>query len=329
MLECVLGDLACLPDVRLHTVSNAKQPSLEIANVTVERCAADPQTAILKLCQRCEAALIIAPETDHALFEVARLIETTGIALVGPESVVIGQFSDKYETARQLGQRAIPTTRWPEAPPGSDLLVVKPRDGAGTLHTAAGPRECLEVMGQAIRAQDYSGELIVQPCWPGLAASIAIVAVRQGDAVVLPGVRQFVETDLAGDFSWLRYAGGALPLPDALDERARALAKYVLASGAPLRGYVGIDIILGPAEDGSEDRLVEVNPRLTTSYIGYSRMTGGTIGALLLGRSIPKDSSNAPFGLVGRLPAEHIRFLPDGSVYSGIAGHQVSGNYRQ
>jgi predicted ATP-grasp superfamily ATP-dependent carboligase len=34
-------------------------------------------------------------------------------------------------------------------------------------------------------------------------------------------------------------------------------------------GYVGIDVLLGRDPTGSGDLVVEVNPRLTTSYIGY------------------------------------------------------------
>jgi predicted ATP-grasp superfamily ATP-dependent carboligase len=34
------------------------------------------------------------------------------------------------------------------------------------------------------------------------------------------------------------------------------------------RGYVGIDVVLGADESGEGDCVVEVNPRLTTSYIG-------------------------------------------------------------
>jgi hypothetical protein len=33
-------------------------------------------------------------------------------------------------------------------------------------------------------------------------------------------------------------------------------------------GYLGIDLVLGPDPGGAEDMVIEVNPRLTTSYVG-------------------------------------------------------------
>jgi predicted ATP-grasp superfamily ATP-dependent carboligase len=36
----------------------------------------------------------------------------------------------------------------------------------------------------------------------------------------------------------------------------------------PAIGYVGIDLILGRDPGGAEDAVIEVNPRLTTSYVG-------------------------------------------------------------
>ncbi len=33
-------------------------------------------------------------------------------------------------------------------------------------------------------------------------------------------------------------------------------------------GYVGVDLILGRDPGGNEDYVIEVNPRLTTSYVG-------------------------------------------------------------
>ena len=36
----------------------------------------------------------------------------------------------------------------------------------------------------------------------------------------------------------------------------------------PTVGYVGVDLVLGREPDGSEDVVIEINPRLTTSYVG-------------------------------------------------------------
>lgn len=50
-------------------------------------------------------------------------------------------------------------------------------------------------------------------------------------------------------------------------ERLTRLISPLLGSA---RGYIGVDLILGHADDGSEDCVIEINPRVTTSYLGLS-----------------------------------------------------------
>jgi predicted ATP-grasp superfamily ATP-dependent carboligase len=51
-------------------------------------------------------------------------------------------------------------------------------------------------------------------------------------------------------------------------ERAAALAEAAVATLPPAIGYVGVDVVLGRDPSGAEDVVIEVNPRLTTSYVG-------------------------------------------------------------
>jgi hypothetical protein len=68
----------------------------------------------------------------------------------------------------------------------------------------------------------------------------------------------------------LRYLGGELPLAAGLAERATALADRALAALPAAVGYVGVDLVLGRDPHGSQDAVIEVNPRMTTSYVGLS-----------------------------------------------------------
>ena len=49
-----------------------------------------------------------------------------------------------------------------------------------------------------------------------------------------------------------------------------------------LRGYVGVDVVLGTAADGSGDVVIEINPRLTTSYIGLRALARFNLAEALL-----------------------------------------------
>ncbi len=46
-----------------------------------------------------------------------------------------------------------------------------------------------------------------------------------------------------------------------------------------VRGFVGLDLLLGDCV--SEDCVIEINPRLTTSYVGLRRMIHGNLAARL------------------------------------------------
>jgi predicted ATP-grasp superfamily ATP-dependent carboligase len=49
-----------------------------------------------------------------------------------------------------------------------------------------------------------------------------------------------------------------------------------------LSGYFGVDLVLGESADGSQDRVIEINPRLTTSYLGLRRLARFNLAQALL-----------------------------------------------
>ncbi|GFP26026.1 tyramine---L-glutamate ligase, partial [Candidatus Hakubella thermalkaliphila] len=83
----------------------------------------------------------------------------------------------------------------------------------------------------------------------------------------------------------LQYLGGTVPLEHPLAERAFGHARRACSLIPGLRGYVGMDFVL----TDKEAFLVEINPRLTTSYLALRRLTnlnlaGAILGAVCLGR---------------------------------------------
>ena len=116
---------------------------------------------------------------------------------------------------------------------------------------------------------------IVQQYVLGEAASVALL-IAPGQAIPLMPARQHLSSD--GRF---RYLGGSLPLQPGLALRATKVALAAVAGIAGLQGYVGVDLVLG---DDGYDWAIEINPRLTTSYIGLRRavprQSGGIDAAL-------------------------------------------------
>jgi hypothetical protein len=93
----------------------------------------------------------------------------------------------------------------------------------------------------------------------------------------LPACRQRLSAD--GRF---QYLGGSAPLEANLAQRAQRLAEAALDCLPVTQGYVGVDLVLGPAEDGRGDVVVEINPRLTTSYVGLRRLLKTNLAAAMI-----------------------------------------------
>jgi hypothetical protein len=106
--------------------------------------------------------------------------------------------------------------------------------------------------------------MIVQPFVAGRALSVALI-VRGGDKPieVWPVAEQRLTSD--GRF---QYCGGRIPAHDIPTRQIRELAARAASALPGLRGYAGLDIIV-PDDAPDQPLVVEVNPRLTTSYLGY------------------------------------------------------------
>ncbi|MEM8865744.1 MAG: ATP-grasp domain-containing protein, partial [Planctomycetota bacterium] len=118
----------------------------------------------------------------------------------------------------------------------------------------------------------------------------------------------------------LSYLGGWLPLSTEQAERATRLALAAIAAMPPTRGYVGVDLVLGEGVAGQDDRVIEINPRLTTSYAALRSAveenlaeqmlaaTGGTPVKLTpTGKSIEFDAD-------GSIRRQNIDFMPNSQV---------------
>jgi predicted ATP-grasp superfamily ATP-dependent carboligase len=317
MLSAVLADLAQTPSVDCVTCLRSGQIPLELDDVDVV-VSDDPRRTIAETANRADACLIIAPETDGTLSHISRWVLECGGRLLGSSPAAIDVFADKLVTAQRLGSACVPTAELPDLP-AADEIVIKPRDGAGALFTVVGHRSDAGNMSAAIRRLGYLGPLVAQPYCPGMPGSIACIG---GHATVfLPAVRQAISetgacTSARRSIRRLSYSGGLLPLDFGLTLRARRLAEFVVHKGPALSGYFGIDVIFGADTSGRDDVILEVNPRLTTSFVGYHALMPGRLGSLLTGdlsvnqASIEQARIDDQTRAAGRL----VRFHADGTV---------------
>jgi predicted ATP-grasp superfamily ATP-dependent carboligase len=291
MLSAVREDLERVPEVQAVTLP-------PVAPEAEER-------AFRALARDADWSLVVAPECDGLLAQRCRWAEEEGGRLLGPSSAAVRLTGDKLELARHLLARGVPTPPsepWPGAsPPFAFPLVCKPRHGAGSQATfiVRDGRELARCVEPA-RAEGWEGEMIVQPFAPGRAVSVAFLTGPAG-GVALPAAEQVLSE---GRF---HYQGGRLPLPDDLKERSQRLAGLAVATVAGLCGYVGVDLVLGEAADGG-DRVIEINPRLTTSYVGLRALARFNLAEALLAAAA--GAALPPL----RWRPGPVHFYPDGRV---------------
>ncbi len=257
--------------------------------------------------RQAEFTVVIAPESDFLLHQRCCWTEDAGGKLLGPSPAAVQLTGDKKQLAKFWRWHDVPTPPclpFPVCQADNFPLVCKPRRGAGSVKTyfVQTFEELVNTVNTMLGEGNLLDQPILQPHVSGLAASVSLL-LGGSWCLALPAATQ----NLSGDGRF-RYLGGSLPLPDELNDRAQRLALRAIAPIDGLSGYVGVDLILGAAVDGSEDMAIEINPRLTTSYVGLRALAefnlAETMLALALGRPLPER----------RYRAGVVRFLADGTV---------------
>jgi tyramine---L-glutamate ligase len=219
------------------------------------------EAAFRQLAEEADYTLVIAPESGGDLERRCRWVHEVSGRLLGPDPDAVALTADKLATCRHLQRHAIATP--PTWLVGPDLAVnalpwpcvLKPRDGAGSQATFL-----VRDKGEWANAPTSVSDSVVQPYVRGLPASIAFL-IGPSQTVALPAARQVLSQD--GRF---HYEGGEIPLVPSLARRAEELGRQTVTAIPGLCGYVGVDLVLGDKPES--DHVIEVNPRLTTSYIG-------------------------------------------------------------
>ncbi|GBC83888.1 D-alanine--D-alanine ligase [bacterium HR11] len=274
MLEAVLTDFRAWGAVRTVTTHDRRLTRRPRgADVVVDVTPGEYEAVLTDLLETCEAALVIAPETNGVLTRLSALVETVGLFIVGSRPMAVAVATDKWACHEHFRAAGLPTpeTRLVRR---ADLLVeairfgfplvVKPVDGAGCegVCRVRSPEELTvaqELLAQTTRCE----KILLQRLVPGDHASVSLLVTDDGRVRPLSLNGQRVVPGCP-----FTYRGGVVPLQHPLRVRAFEVAEAAVRQVPGLRGYVGVDLVLA---DG-EAWLMEINPRLTTSYIGLRRV---------------------------------------------------------
>lgn len=264
----------------------------------------------IEVASQCDQTIVIAPEIHQQLENIVATLRRSGITVVASSETFLQATSCKLLTASLFKKSQVPhpatlsLSRYLasiEPLDGSQpasAVVLKRRDGAGCIDMKvfANPRKLTEWLQNHASQNLLRDEWIIQPWLIGRPASMALLA--GDDWQLLGAVEQHIELDHSSNqfgYAEVSYLGGSGPLKGVSVEQLENLASRVreaLPSGAA--SWIGIDFLVPDDSVGSKDLVViEVNPRLTTSYLAYRKWYGYKLADALLGNEWHKGGRHA------------------------------------
>lgn len=277
MLQALLGELKRIPQLRLR-VTVDERCDLAVDSERVELVRIGPGQDVLELLPEslAQADLFwpIAPETGGILTRLVELARAAGVETLASDAATLTLCGDKLATYRHLDAHAIPAVETYPVNACPDMLgrsVLKVRDGAGCQDTLV-----VEQGGTAAAIAELRQpeNYLIQPLLEGRAISLSALF-KGGRSWLLTCNQQHIVLQQQ-QFS-LR--GCSVNQRNGRENYYRDLVGRIAAALPGLWGYAGIDLI----ETGESGAWVlEINPRLTSSYVGIGPATGINVAEQVL-----------------------------------------------
>lgn len=271
MLQALLEQLKAVPNMDILLPLDARcqnlalPPSVRIFPVAEN---ASMEQWLPVLLDAADAVWPIAPETGGVLYQLAKQTEDLGKTLLLSDSKTVALCGNKLATYRHLTGHGI--TAVASRPLNDEILdgwlpgVVKPLDGVSCegATIVRNEQEWAAARAGLTRPEEY----LIQPLLKGQSASLSCLF-KRGRGWQLSYNLQHV-TEWHGGF---RLEGCTVNADHPPSGDYQTLIDRIAQALPGLWGYVGIDLIESP-EVGTQ--ILEINPRLTTSFAGLSAATG-------------------------------------------------------
>ncbi|MFM7412940.1 MAG: ATP-grasp domain-containing protein [Planctomycetota bacterium] len=240
-----------------------------------------------------DGTIVVAPETGGVLAARVAAVRAAGGRVLAPSDGFMSLAADKQATVDALAAAGVPV------PAGRSLAAGEPWPDAFRLPAVRKARastgcDGLQFIGPgeppprpaplATRIEAWcAGTSVGVSCILGPRGVVPLATVRQ---VFTPGYGAYV---------------GGSPLDDAgMRTRAERLALRSVEALArrdqsPSVGWVGVDIILGSRADGLDDRVLEVNPRVTTSFVGLAPAAPASLVRVIVAAAQGRAVDRRPF----------------------------------
>jgi len=273
------ADVELLVDSRLSETLAANATSttfarlMHVANVHPVDDERALKLKLKSLAHDADAILLIAPETDNCLANAIGVHATSNKNHLADRLTEHG--FDNIPPGMQLDSfLELPPTQQTDWFP----IVVKPADGAGSegIELLTSPEDYQNWLPQL--PVDQPSNFRVEQFIVGVSTSIAAICQPGVPTFFFPAMKQILHPQPVGE-----YLRSEDSLSSAQQLRAKQLAAQALACLPETTGFLGFDIVLNDSNDSSQDVLIEINPRITMSYLMLSeKFADGLIAKRML-----------------------------------------------
>lgn len=280
MRDALWADLAAVPGVELGVATDRLEPPFAVDDRAPTRPVRPfVGEALIDFVAR-QAKLhdlvwVVAPETGGLLASLNQVVSPP--RWLGCNGDAIRLASSKQATLARLQGHRIATPLDFVNDTTVRHWVVKPDDGAGSLDTRRHrDREAALIDGQHRARLGEATSL--EPWVDGDAMSLSLLV--HGDRVELLAVnRQRLAIDADGSVSLIEVEIAVADIETARHAALERIANAVCTALPGLAGWVGIDLVWHAAHGPV---VIEVNPRVTSAYVGMSAALGRNLSAAIL-----------------------------------------------
>ncbi len=235
-----------------------------------------------KLVKRCEYCFIIAPEFSNILYDLTKIASKSGRKILSVDLTGIQIGASKIKTHEFFKKKKVNTPQTYQVPFKDNSLdfrfilqkfkelkspiVIKPNDGVGgeSIFYFESDRQIKDFFQGSIYDLDFNRNYILQEFIEGDDLSISLIGFS-GNKKSTPLILSVNSQDINIKNKTGEYLGGHTPV-ESHEQIINNLTKITNnLDFSKFTGYFGIDFVKGANQLIT---FIEINPRLTTSYIG-------------------------------------------------------------
>lgn len=281
MVEALAADAAKDASLDVTVLVDPERPVTLPRRVRGREVLAGAETqSLVAAAREHDWTVIVAPETDGILAARVAAARAIGARVLAPSAAFTAIASDKQATVNALAAAAVPVPAGRALAPGEPVPVDFHMPAVRKDRASVGCDGLLIIRDS--NAAPAATATRLEAFVAGTPVGVSCLC-GPGEVIVMPPMRQRFT---GGDSP--RYAGSDLLDGPQLARRAETLARRAVAAvdraagGGGAAGWVGVDMILGLRDDGRADRVLEVNPRVTTSFVALAARSGTSLVQTML-----------------------------------------------